>query len=227
MTVTAALMERHSVRAFLKQPVARETIRAILEAAKFAPSGSNIQPWEVHVVSGESRERLVSRVQTAFESELGQDRAEYDYYPPEWREPYLGRRRACGWGLYNRLGILKGDRAGGRAQELRNFQFFDAPVGLFFFIDRDLGHGSWMDSGMFIQSVMLAAIDHGLSSCPQAAWLPFHRIIRDCLRIPQNKLLLCGMALGFADPRAAVHGYRPERLAVDEFTHWHLDAENP
>jgi len=221
MNVSTALARRHSVRAFLNTPVPMAAIRAILDAARYAPSGTNIQPWQVHVVSGEPRDQLVARVQAAFLDETQRPTTEYDYYPTHWREPYLARRRACGWGLYSRLAITKGDRQAARAHELRNLQFFDAPVGLFFFVDRDLGLGSWIDSGMFMQAVMLAALDHGLSTCPQAVWLPFHTIIKDCLGVSNDKALLCGMAVGFEDTAAAVHGYRPERLDVDDFTRWH------
>jgi nitroreductase len=145
----------------------------------------------------------------------------YHYYPRQWREPYLARRRACGWGLYSLLGIAKGDRAAGLAQELRNFSFFDAPVGLFFFIDDDIEPGGWLDYGMFIQSVLLAAQAAGLATCPQAAWAPFHRIVRAAVGAPQSQTLICGMALGYPDPAAAVNRFRPERLSVGEFTAWH------
>ncbi|HUO78740.1 MAG TPA: nitroreductase [Steroidobacteraceae bacterium] len=221
MDVDTALRTRGSTRAFLPRPVAPATVTAILEQARFAPSGSNIQPWRVHVVSGAARDALCRAVGDAAARDGARPAWPYQYYPAVWREPYLARRRACGWGLYSVLGIAKGDRDAMRTQELRNYELFGAPVGLFFFIDADLGPGSWLDYGMFLQSVMLAAVAHGLATCPQASWAPFHGIIRAQLAVPDTQLLICGIGLGYADPAAPVNRFRPERLAVDEFTRWH------
>jgi nitroreductase len=224
MDLLTAIETRGSTRAFLSDPVPADLIRQVLTSARFAPSGTNIQPWQVHVVSGQVRAAIVREVTHAATFEREQHAAEYAYYPETWREPYLARRRACGWGLYSLLGITKGDRERGHAQELRNFCFFDAPVGLFFFIDQDLGRGSWLDYGMFMQNIMLAALAHGLTTCPQAAWLPYHKIIKAHLGVAGDKTLVCGMAMGKPDPTQPVNGYRPSRLEIDEFTHWHLGA---
>ncbi len=221
MDVDTALRTRGSTRAFLSRPVARATIEAVLGQARFAPSGSNIQPWQVHVVAGVARDEICRAVREAAAGASGGPFWPYQYYPAVWREPYLARRRACGWGLYTLLGIARGDRAAMLAQERRNYEFFDAPVGLFFFIDADLGPGSWLDYGMFLQSIMLAATAHGLATCPQASWAPYHGVVRAQLRVPESQMLICGMGLGYADPAASVNRFRPERLAVDEFTHWH------
>ena len=221
MHVDTAIRARGSTRAFLQRPVARSAVQSILDTARYAPSGSNIQPWSVHVVAGAARDSIVTAVTDAAIYDRASHPGVYDYYPPNWREPYLARRRACGWGLYSLLGIAKGDRPAGLAQELRNFEFFGAPVGLFFFIDSDLPHGAWLDCGMFIQTVMIAAQGAGFATCPQAAWAPFHRLIRASLDVPDTQTLICGMALGYADPRAPVNGFRPVRLSVREFTAWH------
>jgi len=221
MDVDTALRTRGSTRAFLDRPVDRGQVAAILDAARFAPSGTNVQPWQVHVVSGAVRDQVAAEVRHAAVHERDQHKAPFDFYPTTWREPYLGRRRACGWGLYTRLGIAKGDHAAGLAQELRNYSFFDAPVGLFIFIDDDLPVGSWVDLGMFVQSVMLAAQGAGLATCPQYSWTSFHRVVRRILGTPDNLTLVCGIALGHPDPAAAVNGFRPQRLAVDAFTTWH------
>lgn len=227
MDVDTALRTRGSTRAFLPRPVARASVEAILAAARFAPSGSNIQPWQVHVVEGAVRDGICQAVLEAAVTAPERQFWPYQYYPSVWREPYLARRRACGWGLYTLLGIARGDRAAMQAQERRNYTFFDAPVGLFFFIDTDLGPGSWLDYGMFLQSIMLAASAHGLATCPQAAWAPFHQIIRERLAVPDSKMLICGMGLGYADPAAPVNRFRPDRLAVGEFTAWHGDGAGP
>lgn len=221
MHVHEALRTRGSTRAFLDRPVPRETVERILEAARWAPSGSNIQPWQVHVVAGRTRDSLCAAVRHAAATERAAHPWPYAYYPTNWREPYLARRRACGWGLYGLLGIAKGDRAAGEAQELKNYDFFGAPVGMFFFVDRDLGVGSWFDYGMFVQSVMLAARGEGLNTCPQAAWTPFHRIVHAHLGVPEDRMLICGLALGWADTDAKVNGFRPAREPVARFATFH------
>lgn len=219
--VLDALAARGSTRAFLERPVPRALLERVLGAARHAPSGSNLQPWQVHAVTGAPRDRLCDAVSAAAGGERAAWPWPYHYYPAEWRDPYLARRRACGWGLYGLLGIRRGDRDAARAQELRNYRLFDAPVGLFFFIDAHLGRGSWLDYGMFIQSVMLAAVGVGLATCPQAAWAPFHPIVRRHLGVPDGPTLICGVALGYADPAAPVNGYRPARAPVAEFTKLH------
>ena len=228
MSATQLIRDRGSTRAFLPRPVSVELIRAVLGAAGYAPSGTNIQPWQVHVVAGASRARVCANVRAAALSADDRPADGYDYYPQQWRDPYLARRRACGWGLYGLLGIQKGDRAAGLAQELRNFEFFGAPIGLFLFLDRDLGRGSLIDCGMFLQNLMLAALEAGLATCPQAAWVPFDSVVRSSLGVPDTQMLVCGVSLGYPDNDAPINRYRPGRLAVDEFTQWHLgDDANP
>ncbi len=221
MDVLDALRARGSTRAFSDRPVSAADVRRILDAARWAPSGSNIQPWQVHAVAGDARDRLCADVTAAAAGDRTAYSWPYQYYPVDWRDPYLARRRACGWGLYGLLGIGRGDRAAATAHELRNYALFDAPVGLFFFIDPDLQPGSWLDYGMFVQSVLLAAQSLGLATCPQAAWAPFHSIVRRHLGVPDGPVLICGAALGHADGNATINRYRPERLAVDEFATLH------
>jgi nitroreductase len=221
MNVYDALRSRGSTRAFLDHPVPLDALHRMLDAARWAPSGSNIQPWHVHAVAGEALRRICDDVRRAALTERDAHPWPYQYYPVNWRDPYLARRRACGWGLYTLLGIARGDRAAGTAQELKNFQFFGAPAGLFFFVDADLEIGSWLDYGMFVQSVMLAAREEGLHTCPQAAWAPFHRVIRRRLGVPESRTLICGLALGYADPDAPVNTFRPAREAVESFASFH------
>ena len=211
------LHARRSIRAFLPTPVEDDTVDAILAAAARAPSGTNMQPWRVHVLRGQTLERLKSAVCAAFDANDGSHRAEYDYYPPKFFEPYLSRRRAVGWQLYGRLGIEKGDTARMRAQHRKNFQFFGAPTGLMFTIDRGLSQGSWLDYGMFLQSVMLAAQARGLATCPQAAWVDYHRIITEVLQLPPDEQVVCGMALGHADPDAVENTLVSERAPLEDF----------
>jgi nitroreductase len=198
-TVDEAILSRRSLRAFSSEPVARETVQRILALASRAPSGSNIQPWHVYVVGGAERDRLAQRMYDEFLA-LGEGewQREYDYYPPRWREPYLSRRRRIGWDLYGLLGIGKGDRERTRLQHARNFLFFGAPVGMVFTIDRDLPIGAWLDTGMFLQNVMLAARARGLDTCAQAAIGNAHAIVRTELAIPDGEMVICGMALGHA-----------------------------
>jgi nitroreductase len=217
MDVIEAMATRRSIRAFRPDPVPRATIEAILQAAARAPSGSNIQPWHVRVTSGAEKERLSAAVRAAHAAAGGRGEREYQYYPRQWREPYLARRRATGWGLYALLGIGKGDRAATEAQHLRNYDFFGAPVGLFFTIDRDMELGSWLDYGMFLQSVMLAARGFGLDTCAQAAWCDFHAVVARELGLPAERMLVCGMALGHADPEAPANRLVTERIPLSDF----------
>lgn len=223
MHTLEAIRARGSTRAFLPTPVPEELLRQLVAAANFAPSGSNIQPWHVHAVTGAARDALCSRVYEAAQAGA-EPPMSYKYYPTEWREPFLARRRACGWGLYGTLGIPKTDRDAMQAQQLRNFLLFDAPVGLLFTIDSDLNQGSWLDYGMYLQTLMLAATSLGLATCPQASWLAYERIVRDQLKLPQSQSLVCGIALGYADPMARVNRFRPARLPADEVLTWHRDA---
>ena len=216
-TPAEAIRSRRSVRAFLPTPVPRETVERMLDIARHAPNGSNIQPWHVQVVAGTHRDRLVEAILAADAADAPGYDEEYRYYPDEWVEPYLGRRRQLGKALYQLTGVAKGDTAAMKRQAARNYTFFDAPVGLFFTLDRRQGYGAWIDMGAFLQSVMIAARGEGLHTCPQAAFPKYHRLIRQHVPIPDDHVLVCGMALGYADPEAAVNQLVPERAPVSEF----------
>ena len=217
--VDEAITSRHSMRAYLPAPVPRETVEAILRVAARAPSGTNTQPWQVHVLTGSAKQRLSERISAIYENpaELALQKREYDYYPKAWTSPYLERRRKVGWDLYGLLGIDKTDKDAMHRQHGRNYRFFDAPVGLIFSIDRVLQQGSWLDYGMFLQNVMVAARARGLHSCPQAAFTEFHRVIAEELAFRPEQMLVCGMALGYADPAAVENSLMTERAAVSEF----------
>lgn len=226
MTVAQAITSRMSVRAFTPQPVPREVISELLQTASRAPSGTNTQPWKVYVLQGASQAALVDEVCAAHDAiraqpELAADyREAYDYYPEQWVSPYIDRRRENGWGLYGLLGIGKGDKDKMHAQHQRNFRFFDAPVGLMFTIDKVMGRGSLVDYGMFMQNLMVAARGRGLHTCPQAAWNGFAKIILPHIGAGADEMLVCGMALGYADESELVNTFHTPRVPVDEFTHW-------
>lgn len=217
--VDDAILSRTSVRSFLDRPVPREVVEDILDVARRAPSGTNTQPWKVCVLTGEARQCLTRRILEAFDDPAhdASHVAEYRYYPIQWTSPYLERRRKVGWDLYGLLGIARGDKARMHAQHARNFAFFGAPVGMIFSIDRLLERGSWLDYGMFLQNVMVAARARGLDTCPQAAFAPYHRIIADELRLPDGEMVVCGMSLGYADRSAPENRLRTEREGVAGF----------
>jgi nitroreductase len=219
MTVEDAIVGRQSIRAYLKKPVERPLIEKILRIAGRAPSGSNIQPWFVHVLTGSLKDQLTSELQSLHAAGDPGSR-EYAYYPVEWRDPYLARRRACGFGLYRTLGIAKGDSARMTAQHGLNYAFFGAPVGLIFSIDRDMETGSWLDYGMFLQSIMIAARAEGLETCPQAAFAYQAKVVQRIVGISPERMLVCGMALGYADPDAPVNTFRTEREPLERFVTW-------
>ena len=212
-----AIASRHSIRAFLPTPIPRATMEAILDVAARAPSGTNMQPWMVRVLTGAPKNRLIAAVQAVFDSGEAGHKQEVQYYPDEFFEPYLGRRRTVGWDLYGRLGIARGENAKMKAQHRRNFQFFDAPVGLVFTIDRRLATGSWLDYGMFLQNVMTAARARGLDTCAQAAWAHYHTAMRPVLGLAETEVVVCGMALGYADLDAPENAMVTERAPAKEF----------
>ena len=223
--VDHAIASRMSTRAFTPKPVERAMIEDILRIASRAPSGTNTQPWRVYVLQGKKRDTLVQQVCQAHDamradpSLAAQYREEYDYYPTQWVSPYIDRRRENGWGLYGLLGIGKGDKDKMHAQHQRNFRFFDAPVGLMFTMDRVMGRGSLVDYGMFLQTLMVAARARGLHTCPQAAWNQFARIILPHIGASADEMLVCGMALGWADESEVVNTFVTPREAVASFTH--------
>jgi nitroreductase len=220
MTLSAdeALRTRRSVRAFLPTPISRATVEELLALASRSPSGSNIQPWKVRVVAGESRDRLCRAILEALDKDgAAAHKREWNYYPVNWREPFLARRRKIGWDLYGLMGIAKGDFARTEAQRRRNYEFFGAPVGFIFTLDEDLEMGSWLDLGIFIGALAIAARGRGLDTCPQAAFADFHAVIRRELGIPESEIIICGMALGHADPDAPENRLVTARAAPAEF----------
>ena len=224
--VDAAITSRMSVRAFTQAPVSRDTIEHLLQVASRAPSGTNTQPWKVYVLQGKSRDTLCDKVCAAHDAirtnpELAAEyREAYDYYPEKWVSPYIDRRRENGWGLYGLLGIGKGDKDKMHTQHQRNYRFFDAPVGMMFTIDRVMGRGSLVDYGMFLQNIMVAARGHGLDTCPQAAWNGFAKIILPHIGAGADEMLVCGLALGYADATDVVNTFHTPRVGVQDFTHW-------
>lgn len=225
-TIEQAINTRMSARAFTPQPVPRELITQLLAQASRAPSGTNTQPWKVYVLQGKSRDSLVEKVCAAHDEvrahpEKAADyREPYDYYPEKWVSPFIDRRRENGWSLYGLLGITKADKDKMHAQHQRNYRFFDAPVGLMFTLDKVMGRGSLVDYGMFLQTLMLAARGMGLHTCPQAAWNGFGSIILPHIGAGDNEMLVCGMALGYADETDIVNTFRTPREPVESFTQW-------
>lgn len=222
MDVIDVLKTRRSVRSFLPDEVARETLVEILAAASRAPSGTNMQPWRVYVLTGPAKDKLVHDVLEMRRSEPHREKpptpyGEYSYNPEPLFEPYLGRRRKVGWDLYQILGVAKGDKAASWEAAGRNFEFFGAPVGLIFSIDRALQNGSWLDYGIFLQSFMLAAADKSLDTCAQAAWRHYHDIVRSHCGMPKNEIVVCGMSLGYADVSAPSYRLNTDRAPVQEF----------
>ncbi len=215
--VDEAITSRRSVRAFLPDSVSRKTIEEILAVSARAPSGTNMQPWKVYVVTGETKKALSDAILDCGIRAEKIEWDEYKYYPTRFFEPYLTRRRTVGYGLYGKLGIGKREIEKMRAQHDRNFVFFDAPVGMIFTIDRRLEQGSWVDYGMFLENIMIAARARGLHTCPQAAFAPYHRQIRPVLGIPDEEIVICGMALGYEDESAPENELRTDREPLEDW----------
>lgn len=213
---------RRSIRAFLPKPVAKQDLLDLLEVSGRAPSGTNTQPWQVYVVTGEKKKAISDEIISIFNDPeaLKEHTEEYSYYPSTWIDPYISRRRKVGFDLYGLLGLGKGDKEKMQAQTARNYTFFDAPVGVFFVIDRVMQQGSWLDYGMFIQNVMLTAKARGLDTCPQAAFTQFHRVIARHLDLKPEQQLVCGMSLGYADTTKIENTLVTERVSAESYTHF-------
>ncbi len=217
--VDAAIDERRSTRAFLPTPISRETVEEILRVASRAPSGTNIQPWRVYVLTGESKTKLSRALLEVHDDPAvaTSHRHEQPYYPEPWPEPYLARRRKLGWELYRLLGITRDNREGMLHQHGRNLSFFDAPVGMIFTISRQLELGSWIDYGGFLQSIAIAAQSRGLGTCIQAAFAPLHQVVREQLGLAEEEMVVCGLSLGYADPSKPENTLRSDREPVHKF----------
>ncbi|WP_208438085.1 nitroreductase [Bartonella taylorii] len=216
LDIFQSILSRKSIRAFTHQPVSQETIREILKLAARAPSGTNLQPWQVIVLTGDVLQQLGQELtRLAFSGVKGE--REVHYYPRQWREPYLSRRRKIGSDLYKSLGIQKDEQEKMLQQKARNFSFFGAPVGLLFTMDYDMEMGSWLDLGMFMQTIMLAARGFGLDTCPQAAFADYHKQIRTLLSVPSDRHIICGMALGYRDRNAPENNFETEREPIESF----------
>lgn len=220
MQFADALRARKSVRAFKSDPVPRALVEAILEDAARSPSGTNIQPWKVHVVMGEARDRLVAEVLAHRETRPDDNVAEFPNRGKR-KEPYTTRMRTLGKAMYGLIGIPKGDEAAGWAQWGRNYKFFDAPVGLIVTIDKDLGSMSYLDLGIFLQSLMLSATSRGLSTCAQGAWNQFWTATRRVLDVPDDEYIVCGISLGYEDTTSPVNALVSEREPLERFVTWH------
>jgi nitroreductase len=212
-----AARTRRSIRAYRKHPVPKETLREIVAIARHAPSGSNIQPWRAFVLTGATLKRLGDAIQHAFLTDEPGHHRDYEYYTDPIEEPFLARRRQCGWGLYGTLEIGRGDHDKSKAYRARNYNFFGAPAGLVFTIERRLERGSWLDYGMFLQTIMLAARARGLHTCAEASIASYPAIVRRELHIAEDNIVVCGMAMGYADPDNVINTFQPPRIALEDY----------
>jgi nitroreductase len=221
MTVSEAVLSRRSVRAFLDRPVPEELIAEILRKASWAPSGGNVQPWRIYVLSGEAMGEFKALMQQRVaECPDGDSPAEYSVYPQPLKAPYRDYRYKNAEDYYGLMGIPRADKAGRRKFFSNNYQFFGAPLALFCYLDRQMGPPQWSDAGMFLQTVMLLLREAGLDSCAQECWSHYHRTVREFLKPPEEWMLFCGMAIGYEDPDARVNRMRADRAPLEEFCHF-------
>ena len=216
MNVTEAVAARRSVRRFLDREVEPALLRAVLDKARAAPSGGNLQPWQATVLTGASLDRLRQAMQAALVAPPGSETPEYRIYPADLPDPWRARRAANGEAMYEALGIVREDKAGRFAQLARNFDFFGAPVGLFVHMPRLMGPPQWADLGLWLQTVMLLLVEAGLGSCPQEAWSAYPQTIKQVAGIPDDHLLFCGLAIGWPDPDAPVNSFANARAPIEE-----------
>lgn len=220
VSVTEALHRRRSVRAFSDTPVDPVVLQAIFTAAQRAPSGGNLQPWQAVVLTGEPWQRVKNAV--AARIALGRDgyQPEYDIYPKGLTDPWESRRFGVGEELYASLGIPREDKKGRLAQFMENYRGFGAPVMLFLHCSRIMGPPQWSDMGMWLQSVMLLLVDHGLASCPQECWAMYGQTVRETLALGEDQILFAGLAIGHADEDAAVNQWPVPRVGLNEVIEW-------
>ena len=218
MKVSDAILSRHSMRNFKTDPVPREKLERMIDVARYAASNGNLQPWKLYVTSGAARRRLSDAIIAAIGSGEEGGPAEYDVYPKVFTQPYDARRKKVGKDLYTLLQIAKGDTAGMHRQFVKNFDFFGAPVGMILALDRGMGNGQWIDCGIFLGNLMLMAREEGLHTCPQAAFARYQRIVRRELHLPDNELVICGLAVGYADPAELPNDLITERARLEEFS---------
>lgn len=221
MNVTDAVASRMSCRAFLPTPVSEATVRAILDAARQAPSGGNLQPWRVYALAGEPLKELLSLVRASMRTHPRGEGAEYEIYPTALWEPYRARRFKCGEDMYATIGVSREDKLARLLQFARNYEFFGAPVGLFFCLDRRMGPPQWSDLGMYMQTVMLLAREHGLHTCAQEAWSAWYRTVGEFLHLPPELMLFSGMALGYRDESAPINTLKTDRAPLEEIAELH------
>ena len=216
-TVTEAVLNRRSTRAFLDTPVSLETVQAILETARRAPSGSNVQPWFVDVITGEPLAALLADVKTSLAASAKGEGSEYELYFPDMPEPYRSRRFQCGEDMYATIGVTRDNKLGRLIQFAQNFEAFGAPILLFFSIDRRFGPAQWAHLGMYMQTIMLLAEEHGLATCPQEAWMVMYKTVSRHIALPEERMLYCGMALGYADTTAPINTLVTARAELKEY----------
>lgn len=224
MNVTDAIKSRMSCRAFLDTPVPMQTIRTILDTARYAPSGGNLQPWQVHVVSGAPLQEFLAQIRRKLPDQPQGEGTEYNVYPPNLKEPYRSRRFKCGEDLYACISVPREDKPRRLAQFARNYELFGAPVVMFFLIDRQMGADQWADVGMFMQNIMLLAREHGLHTCAQESWASWHRSVAEFLRLPPEVMLFCGLAIGSRDETAPINALRTDRAPLEEIATFHTDS---
>jgi nitroreductase len=223
MDLSDAIRSRVSCRAFLDTPVPVDTLRAILETAKLAPSGGNLQPWRVHVLTGAPLQDFLGLIRSKLRDQPQGEGTEYNIYPLNLKEPYRSRRFKCGEDLYATISVPRADRPRRLAQFARNYELFGAPALMFFVIDREMGADQWADVGMFMQNVMLLAREHGLHTCAQESWASWHRTVTEFLGLPPELMLFCGLSIGFRDDAAPINRLRTDRAPIEEFVTFHTD----
>lgn len=225
-TVTQAISERRSARAYLSRPVPADLIRGIIEIARRTPSSSNMQPWRLSVMAGADLDRLRGVVRQSLTANPGAEGSEYKIYAPNLKDPYNRRRIKCAEDLYGTMGIPRDNKMARLMQFAKNFDFYGAPVGMILSIDRTMEQGQWSDVGMFLQSILLLAHERGLSACPQAAWAAMHKTVRAHLALPEQYIVFCGISLGYADPSQPINGLVTERASFEEIAEMRGFAED-
>ena len=216
MNLKDIIKSRYSVRSFTNKNVDIEIIKEILHISTCAPSGGNIQPWKVYVVTGDAKEKLIERALNNYDNGI-QEKIEYDIYPNPLDEEYKKRRSECARDMYKALSIKQDDIELRLSQIRENFKFFGAPVGMIVTIDKSFAENGWGHVGMFIQNICLSAVDNDMGTCLQESWSIYPKTVKDVLNIADNEIVWCGIALGYPNKDHPINNYRTSRESIEKF----------
>ena len=218
-SISNLIQQRHCKRKFTNQAVSKDIINQVLLTAGHAASSKNSQPWQVAVVTGDTQQRLINAMCDQFDQGVFES-PDYVYMTDPMPDIFKQRARDCGYSLYELKGIARDDKEKRQAHFRENYTFFDAPMAFIFHLHANAQCGNFLDMGLFMQNVMLGLIEHGLGSCPQFSICSYSNTVKTMLNIESDRMIVCGMSVGYPDESEPVNGFIPKRISIDEYVKW-------